>query len=125
MIPVAGLTTSGVIPLSSVTVRTFASSTVGTDFYGADGSPTDVTELMPVHPAPQRTIDSLPEAFREREAISLYPPAASVLRKAAGSKPPQVTYQGRRYLVVARQDYDAAGGASIVTASLMDEVAPP
>lgn len=125
MIPVAGLTTSGVIPLSSVSIRMFAASSVGTDYYGADGSPTDVTESMPVHPAPQRTIDSLPEAFREREAISLYPPASSALRKAAGSKPPQVTYQGRRYMVVQRQDYDAAGGASIVTASLIDEVAPP
>lgn len=126
MIPVAGLTTSGVIPLSSVTVRTFAASTIGTDYYGAYGTPTDVVELMPVHPAPQRDIQNLPEAFRDREAISLYAPATSALRRAAGTTPPIVTYQGRRYMVVARQDYDAAGGASIITASLIDEeTAPP
>lgn len=122
MINVAGLTTSGVIPLSSVTVRTFAATTVNTFYEGTPGAATTVSELMPVHPATQRQIANLPEAYRELEAIACYPPAASALRRAAGSTPPQVDYQGRTYTVTAREGYDEQGGASIVFASLVEAV---
>ncbi len=124
VIPVAGLTTSGVIPLSSVTVRTFAASSVNAFYEGTAGSATTAAELMPVHPATQRQIASLPEAYRERETIACYPPAASALRKAAGSVPPQIDYQGRTYTVTARENYDEQGGASIVFASLVEAVTP-
>ncbi len=124
MIPVAGLTTSGVIPLSSVTVRTFAASTADTFYRTVDGSPSDAVESMPVHPAPARSLQNLPEAYRELEAIACYPPAASTLRRAASSNPPQVLYQSRWYTVTARENYDAQGGASIVIASLVEAVTP-
>jgi hypothetical protein len=122
MIPISGLTTSGVIPLSSVTVRTFASSTVNAFYEGTRGAVSTVAELMPVHPASQRQIANLPEAYRELETIACYPPAASALRRASGSTPPQVDYQGRTYTVTARENYDEQGGASIVFASLVEAV---
>ena len=119
MIPVAGLL-AGVIPSSSIVVRTFATP-AEPDTYGRtpEGVSTDTAEFWPVHSATTRQrLDRLPEADRQRETIAIYAGAESALVPDAGTTPAQVVYNGATYTVVAVGDYEDQGAVYLVLAQL-------
>jgi len=75
-----------------------------------------------VHPTGRRERESLPEADRTREMISVY--FTTAIDTARTSRAPVVLYQGREYEIVRVGDYLALGGIVLVTAALRDEVVP-
>lgn len=125
MIDVAGLLDGTAIPRKTVTVRSFAASTIDAVFGTAvDGGTTDTVETLPGHPADRRMIERLIGADHQRETYALYAPPTSALVRAAGSRPPRAVVDGRTYERTTIADYAEQGGILIVLVSLLDEVAP-
>lgn len=113
-IPVADLV--GDIPPETITVRTFAASTVNA--YGeSEATYSDTTLSAVVHPTGRRMLERL-GLDRKRETISVY--ATSALGGPDGVRPPRVSYGGRWYEVVAHGDYGTLGGLYLVHAALLD-----
>jgi hypothetical protein len=108
----------GAIPTTSVTVRTFGSSTVNA--YGeTTASSTDATRSVVVHPATTAYLDRLPEADRHRETVAIY--STSALTSASSVKPMLVYYQSTWYQLVSHEDYDSLGGIYIAMAQRLEE----
>lgn len=115
MIDVSSLV--GDIPTTSVTLRTFAGSTLN-EYGEASATYTDVTRDMVVHPASMRLLERVPEADRHRETIAIYDTGA--LRTAGSVRPQQVQYQSRWYEIVESRDYGTLGGIYITLAQLVE-----
>lgn len=112
----------GILPRKSLTIRTFAATTINAFREAVPGSPTDTVELLVTHPATsRRMLDRLAEVDRDRETIAVYPPATSALVRAGGSAPPHVIDGARTYEVTHIGDYASQGGVYLVLASLLDD----
>ncbi len=116
MIPVAGLLV-GIIPSSTVTVRTRTAPTRDSFGRGVEGTTTEVVETLPVHPATSRRIlERLPEKDRQRETLALYAGTGSALAPASGTTPAEVVYKGATYTVAHVGDYVDQGGLYLILA---------
>lgn len=115
MIPVAGLV--GGIPTTSITLRTFAASTVNS--YGeAEASYSDTTVTVVVHPSGRRELERLGLDDR-KETISVY--GLVGLGLSSTVRPPHVLYGARWYEIVRVGDYLALGGICLAHAALIED----
>lgn len=112
----------GDIPTQTVTVRFFAAPTINAFGEAVSTSSTlDITAV--VHPTGRRERENLPAIDRAREMISVY--VLTAVDTVRAVRPAEVLYQGRTYEVIRCGDYAALGNIYLLTAALLDEVAPP
>lgn len=118
MIDVSGLI--GDIPPTTITVRTYAASTINA--YGeAEAAATDTAGVVAVvHPSGRRELQRL-GLDAKRETIAVY--TAAGLGLSSTLRPPRVLYQTRWYEVVRVGDYLTLGGICLVHAALIEETA--
>lgn len=101
---------------SSITLTQYNAST--RDAMGRMAASSTATARTPVvHTTPQEDIMRMPEADRPREAITIYD---TIRYNTPGRRPSEVTYQGRRYIVLSVADYETHGGIFIHVAGLVD-----
>lgn len=121
MIPV-GVLLGGVIPRKTVTIRSFAVTTLDAVYGEAvRGATTTTARTIPCHPATsRRMLERLREVDRKRETMALYDAPGSPLIAASGCDPSEVDIDGRTYEVTHVGDYQTQGGIVLVLASLKD-----
>jgi hypothetical protein len=107
----------GDIPTTTVTVRTYGSSTISARGE-AEATGTDASATMTVHPTGRRELERQ-GLDASRETISCYSQTAIGL--PTNVRPPRILYQTRWYEVVRVADYLALGGICMVHAQLVQE----
>jgi len=116
MINVSGLV--GAIPTSSVTIRTYGTSTVNAYGETTTGSATDTTTAAVVHPATADVLARVPEADRHIETIVVYSTAA--LPTVGSVHAALVYYEAVWYEFVDTADYGTLGGIYYSTAQRLE-----
>lgn len=104
---------------SSVTVTTYAASTIDALGRAIAGAPSAVARNPVVHTTPERDLQNLPDSIRPREAITIYD-TIGYGSPDDTTHPDRVTYQGRSYRVISVADYAEHGEIYIMIAGLED-----
>lgn len=107
----------GDIPTTSVTIRTYGTSTVN-DYGETTATPTDTVRSMVVHPASTKLLLRLPDSDRARETIAVYDTAAVLT--VGSSRPARIQYQSQWYEVIDSENYAELGGIYIALAQLIE-----
>ncbi len=109
----------GILPATTVTLRTFAASTINARGE-ASAAHTDTSLTAVVHPTGRRTLERL-GMDTARATISVY--TTTAVRTVGSVRPARIQHQSRWYEVVGSGDYEDLGGIYLIHASLLDEVA--
>lgn len=113
----------GAFAPEAVTWRVYPTATINVFGEKIDGSPTEVADVVELHPATQRQLAVMSEgADHAVEPLAVYTTSA-VYAGGESSAPTEMVRaaDGRRYDVVHVGDYQAQGGVTLVLVALIAE----